>query len=60
MYIILNVCYLFRYHDHWRCAIQRVSFLISLKVFLESLVSGKTSEALVTRDSVSATLGGKI
>lgn len=51
--------HIFRYHDRWKFVLQRLSFIVSLKVYLESSVSGKIDQALVRRDTVSSLLGGK-
>lgn len=42
----------FRFNDHWRFVIQRLCFLASLLVYLES-------EKLATRESVAELLGGR-
>lgn len=44
--------FLIRYSDHWRFVIQRLSFLASLLVYLES-------DSLATRLDVAQLLGGR-
>ena len=50
-FIVISL-FLIRYSDHWRFVIQRLSFLASLLVYLES-------ESLATRLDVAQLLGGR-
>lgn len=47
--LLFNISH--RYHDHWRFALQKLSFLASFVIFLES---GK----LATRSEIAQMIGG--